>query len=169
MLYEAVYWFDDGSEERPALDAMIAEPHNPRYVEVGADRATWRSSRSTAKRRPSAPRGAGTSPPSTRLRVRRRDVPELAIAVYPEFRRTGVGGLLLGSLIARSRATEARGHEPERRAREPGTVLYRVTASSSPETSGTTRPRRCCSTTAILSPASGSFAARRRRREVSPP
>ena len=32
MLYEAVNWFDDGAEERPPLDAVLARPENARYV-----------------------------------------------------------------------------------------------------------------------------------------
>ena len=38
------------------------------------------------------------------LRLRRPDVPELSIAVYPECRGRHVGGLLLGSLVDRARA-----------------------------------------------------------------
>ena len=33
MLYEAVNWHDDGAEERPPLDEVLASPENARYVE----------------------------------------------------------------------------------------------------------------------------------------
>lgn len=103
MLYEAVNWFDDGAEERPAMDAVLAIPENARYVEgwgrpgdvalyaldlrdepVGA---AWYRAFSAA-----AP-GYGYVAD---------DVPELSIAVYPEFRGQHVGTLLLGALIARA-------------------------------------------------------------------
>ena len=32
MLYEAVNWFDDGAEERPPLDVVLARPENARYI-----------------------------------------------------------------------------------------------------------------------------------------
>ena len=32
MLYEAVNWFDDGAEERPAIDVVLARPENARYI-----------------------------------------------------------------------------------------------------------------------------------------
>jgi ribosomal protein S18 acetylase RimI-like enzyme len=51
-------------------------------------------------------------------------VPELSIAVYPEFRSSGVGSLLLGSLIARSRATEARGMSLSVARANPARALY---------------------------------------------
>ena len=103
MLYEAVNWFDNGAEERPAMDAVLAVPENARYVEgwgrpgdvalfaldprdepIGA---AWYRSFSAA-----AP-GYGFVA---------ADVPELSIAVYPEFRGQHVGTLLLGALVARA-------------------------------------------------------------------
>jgi ribosomal protein S18 acetylase RimI-like enzyme len=103
MLYEAVNWLDDGAEERPAMDAVLAVPENARYVDgwgrpgdvalfaldprdepIGA---AWYRSFSAA-----AP-GYGFVA---------ADVPELSIAVYPEFRGQHVGTLLLGALVARA-------------------------------------------------------------------
>jgi ribosomal protein S18 acetylase RimI-like enzyme len=103
MLYEAVNWHDDGSEERPPLDALLADANNARYLpgwgRVG-DFALC------ALERNDEPVGA--------VWIRRftaaepgygyvaDDIPELAIGVYPEFRRQKVGSLLLGALIARA-------------------------------------------------------------------
>ena len=103
MLYEAVNWRDDGAEERPALDAVLAVPENVRYI------ADWGRSGDFALYaldRRDEPVGAAW--------VRRftaaapgygyvaDDIPELSIGVYPEFRRQRVGTLLLGSVIARA-------------------------------------------------------------------
>jgi ribosomal protein S18 acetylase RimI-like enzyme len=103
MLYEAVNWYDDGAEERPPMDDVLAVPENARYVDgwgrpgdvalyaldlhdepVGA---AWYRTFSAA-----AP-GYGYVAD---------DVPEVSIAVYPEFRGQHVGTLLLGALIARA-------------------------------------------------------------------
>jgi GNAT superfamily N-acetyltransferase len=103
MLYEAVNWLDDGAEERPAMDAVLAVPENARYVEswgrpgdvamyaldfrdepVGA--AWYRTFTAAAP-------GYGYVAD---------DVPELAIAVFPEFRGQHVGTLLMGALVARA-------------------------------------------------------------------
>ena len=109
MLYEAVNWYDDGAEERPAMDAVLAVPENARYVEgwgrpgdvalyaldprdepVGA---AWYRTFSVA-----AP-GYGYVAD---------DVPELSIGVYPEFRGRHVGTLLLGALVARAERDSVR-------------------------------------------------------------
>jgi ribosomal protein S18 acetylase RimI-like enzyme len=103
MLYEAVNWHDDGAEERPALDDVLNDPRNARYVEHwgragdvvlcaldGRDEpvgAAW------YRRFSEAEPGYGFVA---------ADVPELAIAVYPEYRGQRVGALLLGALIARA-------------------------------------------------------------------
>ncbi len=103
MLYEAVTWHDDGAEERPSLESVLAVPENARYVTdwgrtgdfalYALDRrdepvgATWLRYFSAA-----AP-GYGYVAD---------DIPELSIGVYPEFRNQRVGTLLLGSVIARS-------------------------------------------------------------------
>jgi GNAT superfamily N-acetyltransferase len=125
MLYEAVYWHDDGSEERPPLDAMLADPHNARYVEhwgrpgdvalVALDRQEEAVGAAWCRYFAADAPGYGFVAP---------DVAELSIAVYPEFRRTGVGGLLLGSLIARGRATEARGMSLSVARANPARSLY---------------------------------------------
>jgi ribosomal protein S18 acetylase RimI-like enzyme len=109
MLYEAVNWFDDGAEERPPMDAVLAVPQNARYVEdwgrpgdvalyaldprdepVGA--AWYRTFTASAP-------GYGYVAD---------DVPELSIGVYPEFRGQHVGTLLLGALVARAERDRVR-------------------------------------------------------------
>lgn len=93
MLYEIAYWHDDGEEERPPFDTLLTEPDHARFVE-----------------------GWGRPGDLAVLALDRRDEPigaawcrrftetEMRIAVFPEFRRQGVGSLLLGSLLARARA-----------------------------------------------------------------
>lgn len=93
MLYEIAYWHDDGEEERPPLEKLLTEPVHARFVE-----------------------GWGRTGDVAVLALDRRDEPigaawcrrftatEMRIAVFPEFRRQGVGSLLLGSLLARARA-----------------------------------------------------------------
>src|SRR5689334_12241866 len=103
MLYEAVNWHDDGAEERPSLEAVLAVPENARYIEAwgrAGDVALF------ALDRRDEPVGAvwmrlfPASAPGYGYVA--DDVPELAIAVYPEFRSNKVGTLLLGSIIARA-------------------------------------------------------------------
>ena len=105
MLYEVVNWRDDGAEERPPLDELLERPEIRRYVEgwgrigdgaiVALDRlnepvgAVWYRLFSAAEP------GFGFVA---------ADVPELAIAVYPECRGQRVGSLLLGTLVSRARA-----------------------------------------------------------------
>jgi ribosomal protein S18 acetylase RimI-like enzyme len=105
MLYEAVNWRDDGAEERPPFDELLGNPEISRYVDgwgrkgdvaiVALDRleepvgAAWYRSYTA-----DAP-GYGFVGP---------DVPELAIAVYPECRGQRVGSLLLGTLVSRARS-----------------------------------------------------------------
>jgi GNAT superfamily N-acetyltransferase len=105
MLYEAAFWRDSGEEERPALDDAKADRSFARYVEgwgregdaalVALDRhdeaigAAWY--------RTFAADDAGYGFISS-------EIPELSIGVYPEFRGSGLGSLLLGSLIVRARA-----------------------------------------------------------------
>ena len=103
MLYEAVNWQDDGAEERPALDAVLAVPENARYIsEWGrpGDLALYALDRRDEpigavwlRRFTAAEPGYGYIAD---------DVPELSIGVFPEFRRQRVGTLLLGSVIARA-------------------------------------------------------------------
>jgi len=103
MLYEAVNWHDDGAEERPALDSILAVPENARYI------SQWGRPGDVALcalDRRDEPVGAvwmrtfGAASPGYGYVA--DDVPEMAIGVYPEFRRQRVGTLLLGSLIARA-------------------------------------------------------------------
>jgi ribosomal protein S18 acetylase RimI-like enzyme len=110
MLYEAVNWYDDGAEERPSLEATLATPENARYVDG------WGRSGDVALCALD-----GRDEPVGAAWYRRftadapgygfvgEDVPELAIAVYPEFRRQRVGGLLLGALLARASRDGERG------------------------------------------------------------
>jgi GNAT superfamily N-acetyltransferase len=105
MLYEAVNWHDDGAEERPAFDAMMAQPEIRRYVEgwgrVG-DAAI------VALDRRDEPVGGAW------YRLFRADepgygfvdekTPEVSIALYPECRRQHVGALLLGTLLQHARS-----------------------------------------------------------------
>jgi ribosomal protein S18 acetylase RimI-like enzyme len=109
MLYEAVYWHDDGAEERPPLDALLAQPENARYINEwgrAGDNAVL------ALDRRDEPIGAAwyrhfkADEPGYGFVA--ADVPELAIAIYPEFRRQRVGSLLLGTLIARAQSLNVR-------------------------------------------------------------
>lgn len=109
MLYEAVYWRDDGAEERPSLEGMLAQPTIVRYVE-GWGRAGDVSLCALDRR--DEPVGAAwyrrfpTDSPAYGYVA--DDIPELAIAVYPEFRGQRVGSLLMGALIARARRDNER-------------------------------------------------------------
>jgi GNAT superfamily N-acetyltransferase len=110
MLYEAVYWRDDGAEERPPLESVVDDPETGRYVadwgERPGDTAVFAFDRINEPVGAAWCRRFGASAHGHGFVA--DDVPELAIAVYPEFRRQGVGSLLLGSLIARSRAADVR-------------------------------------------------------------
>jgi len=103
MLYEAVNWFDDGAEERPALDAVLAVPENARYVNG------WGRPGDTALFAldlRDEPIGAAWYRTFTATEPGygyvADDVPELSIGIYPEFRGRQVGTLLLGALVARA-------------------------------------------------------------------
>jgi len=105
MLYEAVYWRDDGAEERPPFDEMMARPEVRRYVGewgrvgdvaiVALDRRDEPVGAAWYRLFPAADAGYGFVDEHT---------PELSIALYPECRRQHIGGLLLGSLLQRARA-----------------------------------------------------------------
>lgn len=109
MLYEAVNWHDDGAEERPALDGVLAVPENARYITdwgrtgdfalYALDRRDEPVGAAWLRRFPASTPGYGYVAD---------DVPELAIGVYPEFRRQKVGTLLLGSVIARAERDRTR-------------------------------------------------------------
>src|SRR3954465_197683 len=110
MLYEAVNWHDDGADERPTLDEVLAVPANARYVTDWGrpgDFALY------ALDRRDEPVGAAwlrlftASAPGYGYVA--DDVPELSIAVYPEFRNNKVGTLLLGSIVARAERDRVRG------------------------------------------------------------
>src|SRR5258708_1582214 len=110
MLYEAVNWRDDGADERPSLEAVLSVPENARYI------AEWGRPGDVAMYaldRRDEPVGAAWMRLFTAAAPGygyvADDVPELAIAVYPEFRGQRVGTLLLGSVIARAERDRARG------------------------------------------------------------
>ena len=125
MLYEAVYWRDDGEEERPPLDAMIADPANARYVEhwgragdlavMALDRQEEAIGAAWCRCFPRDAPGYGFVAP---------EVPELAIAVFPEFRGHGVGSLLLGALVARTQVAGAPGLSLSVARDNPARALY---------------------------------------------
>ena len=109
MLYEAINWHDDGAEERPALDTLLAMPEHARYIEQWGrpgDVALY------ALDRRDEPVGAVWLRQFTAAAPGygyvADDIPELSIGVYPEFRRQKVGTLLLGSLIARAERNRTR-------------------------------------------------------------
>ncbi len=102
MLYEAVFWRDDGRDERPPLESLLNDPHYAAYVEgwgrpgdtalIAFDRSDEPVGAAWARHFPATAPGYGFISEA---------IPELAIGVFAEFRRQGVGSLLLGSLIAR--------------------------------------------------------------------
>ena len=109
MLYEAVYWRDDGAEERPPLDAMLEDPRIKGYV------AGWGRAGDVALcalDRREEPVGAAWYRRFTAAEPGygfvAEDVPELSIGVYPECRGQRIGSLLLGALLARARSSHER-------------------------------------------------------------
>ena len=110
MLYEAVNWHDDGAEERPPLDAVLAVPGNARYISdwgragdsalYALDRRDEPVGAAWLRRFPESAPGYGYVAD---------DVPELSIGVYPEFRGQKVGTLLLGAVLARAERDNERG------------------------------------------------------------
>ncbi len=105
MLYEAVYWRDDSAEERPSFDAMMEIPELRRYVEAwGRDGDVA----IVALDRRDEPVGAAwyrmfdAGDPGYGFVA--NGIPELAIAVYPEYRRQRIGELLLTALLHRAEA-----------------------------------------------------------------
>jgi GNAT superfamily N-acetyltransferase len=125
MLYEAVNWYDDGAEERPTLEEILARPENARYVEgwgrpgdvvvYALDRRDEPVAAAWYRRFPASAPGYGFVA---------EDVPELAIAVYPEFRGQKVGSLLLGALTARAERDRERGLSLSVQAANPARRLY---------------------------------------------
>jgi ribosomal protein S18 acetylase RimI-like enzyme len=105
MLYEAVYWRDDGAEERPPFDEMMARPEVRRYVGdwgrlgdvaiVALDRRDEPVGCAWYRLFPADDAGYGFVDENTA---------EISIALYPECRRQHLGGLLLGTLLQRARA-----------------------------------------------------------------
>ena len=125
MLYEAVNWHDDGAEERPALDDVLAVPQTARYIAAwgrNGDLALY------ALDRRDEPVGAAWLRRFTAAEPGygyvADDIPELAIGVYPEFRRQRVGTLLLGSIIARADRDGARGISLSVNRENPAKRLY---------------------------------------------
>jgi ribosomal protein S18 acetylase RimI-like enzyme len=108
MLYEAVNWRDDGAEERPALDTVLGVPENARYI---TDWGRTGDVALYALDRRDEPVGAAWlrcfTAAAPGYGYVADDVPELSIAVYPEFRRQRVGTLLLGAVIARAERDRA--------------------------------------------------------------
>jgi ribosomal protein S18 acetylase RimI-like enzyme len=110
MLYEAVYWRDDGAEERPPLEGLLANDETARYVNgwgrpgdvalCALDRRDEPVGAAWYRRFPASAPGYGFVA---------ADIPELSIAVYPEFRGQRVGSLLLGALTARAARDGERG------------------------------------------------------------
>lgn len=114
MLYEAVYWRDDGAEERPSLDALLTDPEFASSVQgwgregdvavLALDRgdepvgAAWYRRHEGSNGGAASPRGFFAS-----------DIPIVCVGVYPEFRARGVSELLLGSLVVRARADGLKG------------------------------------------------------------
>ena len=105
MLYEAVNWRDDGAEERPPFDEMMARPELSRYLEgwgrvgdaaiVALDRRDEPVGGAWYRLFPADEPGYGFVDQST---------PELSIAMYPECRGRHVGALLLGTLLQHARS-----------------------------------------------------------------
>ncbi|HEV7526910.1 MAG TPA: GNAT family N-acetyltransferase [Acidimicrobiia bacterium] len=109
MLYEAVNWLDDGAEERPPLEAVLAVSENARYI---ADWGRTGDVALCALDRRDEPVGAvwlrRFDAGSPGYGYVADDIPELSIAVYPEFRGQRVGTLLMGSIIARAERDSTR-------------------------------------------------------------
>lgn len=105
MLYEAVYWRDDGAEERPAFEEMMTNAEVRRYVEgwgrvgdaaiVALDRRDEPVGGAWYRLFPADEPGYGFVDAVT---------PELSIALYPECRGQHVGALLLGTLLQHARS-----------------------------------------------------------------
>jgi len=105
MLYEAVYWRDDGAEERPSFDETLARPELRRYVEnwgrvgdaaiVALDRRDEPVGAAWYRLFDAADPGYGFVDAAT---------PEISIALYPECRGQHVGALLLGALLQRAQS-----------------------------------------------------------------
>ena len=125
MLYEAVNWHDDGAEERPALDIVLGQAENARYI------ADWGRAGDVALCALDArdePVGAAWyrrfSATAPGYGYVADDIPELAIAVYPEFRRQRIGSLLLGALLARAGRDRERAISLSVHPQNPSTRLY---------------------------------------------
>ena len=125
MLYEAVNWRDDGAEERPALDTVLSVPENARYI------AEWGRPGDVALYaldRRDEPVGAAWLRLFTAAEPGygyvADGIPELAIAVYPEFRGQRVGTLLLGSVIARAERDRTRAISLSVNTENPAKRLY---------------------------------------------
>jgi [ribosomal protein S18]-alanine N-acetyltransferase len=109
MLYEAVNWRDDGADERPPLDAVLAVPENARYITDwgrAGDVALYALDRRDEPVGAAWLRRFDAQAPGYGYVA--DDIPELSIAVYPEFRGNKVGTLLLGSIIARAERDQSR-------------------------------------------------------------
>ena len=125
MLYEAVYWRDDGAEERPPFDELLGNPELRRYVEDWGRKGDVAI---VALDRLDEPVGAAWYRTFTAdapgYGFVADDVPELSIAVYPECRGQHVGSLLLGTIVSRARTDGYRAISLSVAAANPARRLY---------------------------------------------
>ncbi len=128
MLYEALNWHDGGAEARPPLDGVLSKSENARYV---ADWGRAGDVALCALDRRDEPVGAAWyrrfSAGAPGYGYVADDVPELAIAVYPEFRRQHVGSLLLERAARASTARRRTRDQPERQPGESVEAAVRET------------------------------------------
>jgi len=125
MLYEAVNWYDDGAEERPSFDALLAQPEIARYVVAwgrpgdvalcALDRRDEPVGAAWYRRFTAAEPGYGYVAD---------DVPEISIGLYPEARGQHVGSLLLGALVARAQRDGERALSLSVNPKNPAKRLY---------------------------------------------
>ena len=125
MLYEAVNWYDDGAEERPPFDALLAQPEIARYVVAwgrpgdvalcALDRRDEPVGAAWYRRFTAAEPGYGYVAD---------DVPEISIGLYPEARGQHVGSLLFGALVARAQRDGERALSLSVNPKNPAKRLY---------------------------------------------
>lgn len=125
MLYEAVNWRDDGAEERPPFDELLAKPEHRRYVDDWGRKGDVAI---VALDRLEEPVGAAWyrlfSADAPGYGFVAADIPELSIGVYPECRGQRVGSLLLGTLVSQARTDGYRAISLSVAAANPARRLY---------------------------------------------